>query len=414
MEGLGDSVGRYPLLDGLRAAAALLVLVSHVGFWTGAAATDFSGGLIARGDSGVAIFFAISSFLLLRPWIRAGAGDRPAPVLGGYAIVRIARILPAYLLALAAVLAVAAAFPAQAGGLGGLGKVLSHLVLAQGYADHMYQGFSQSWSLTTELTFYVMVPFLGLALGRRLNQGLRPALGTVGVVAASGIVVQGMCAALLLDGTSWAGVLALSAVGHAAWFAVGAAVCLLSLPARHTRHDLGSDLPRWLTSTTRAASERPLTFLGLALLVYLFASSPLLGPRDLSGLTAGQAALKEFCYALLAGLLLLAAVRPAPGTRPLPELSDPAVDNSLRTAGDLTYGIFLWHVLALQVVFLVADKDMFTHGFWLTLLAVVSLSTVLARLSVTCVERPILRWAHRLRRADEQAAQVPAPRTAAR
>lgn len=65
-------MGHLRLVDGLRAVAAGLVLVSHVAFWTGAANIDLVGGFVARGDAGVAVFFAISAFLLLRPAIARG------------------------------------------------------------------------------------------------------------------------------------------------------------------------------------------------------------------------------------------------------------------------------------------------------------------------------------------------------
>ncbi|MEO8749957.1 MAG: acyltransferase family protein, partial [Allobranchiibius sp.] len=98
---------RYRMLDLLRALAAALVLLSHVTFWTGAGDVDVSGPLLARGDAGVAVFFAISAFLLLRPYVRAGLHQTATPGLRRYAIRRAARILPAYWLALTAVLLVA-------------------------------------------------------------------------------------------------------------------------------------------------------------------------------------------------------------------------------------------------------------------------------------------------------------------
>src|SRR5690606_8330196 len=131
----------------LRAIAALLVLLSHVGFWTGATQIDLVGGLLARGDAGVAVFFAISAFLLLRPAIRRGLDPAGAPDRGpgAYALRRAARILPAYWLALAGVVAVAALMTTI--DTGGPAKVVSHVLLLQGYTGDHYQSFTQSWSL---------------------------------------------------------------------------------------------------------------------------------------------------------------------------------------------------------------------------------------------------------------------------
>ena len=61
MTGAGTS--RTVTLDALRGLGALLVLVSHVGFWSGATREGVVGGLMARGDVGVALFFALSAFL---------------------------------------------------------------------------------------------------------------------------------------------------------------------------------------------------------------------------------------------------------------------------------------------------------------------------------------------------------------
>ena len=149
---------RFPGVDLVRALAALLVLLSHVAFWTGAARTDFAGPLLARGDAGVAVFFAVSAFLLLRPWLDGPQDARD------YARRRAARILPAYYVALLAVWVVAAAWPQRTGGIGGARRVVEHLFLVQGLTGDTYQSFSQTWSLTTELCFYALVPLVAGAL----------------------------------------------------------------------------------------------------------------------------------------------------------------------------------------------------------------------------------------------------------
>src|SRR3712207_9348334 len=50
---------------------------------------------------GLVLFFALSGFVLFRPWVRAALDGGPAPRLGAYFAARGARILPAYYLALA-------------------------------------------------------------------------------------------------------------------------------------------------------------------------------------------------------------------------------------------------------------------------------------------------------------------------
>lgn len=368
---------RYRLIDGLRGLAALLVLLSHIGFWTGADGLDLSGGLLARGDSGVAVFFAISAFLLLRPWIDSGADGTAPQAAGVYAARRAARILPAYLLALVAVLLVAGSWGAVGGGgLGGPGKVLAHLLLVQGYADSSYQSFSQTWSLTTEVTFYFFVPLIGAVIGRLLRRSARSAYVTLGAVAACGVVIQGAVAVWTRHSpTTHAGVLGISVLGHAAWFAAGAA---LAVAVRR------GDLERWREVGVG-------TWLGAAAVVYLIASSGIAGPRDLHAPTVGQAVAKEVLYTLVATLLLLAAVR-GPSDERWRIVADSAVN---RFVGDISYAVFLWHVLVLQVIYLACGWQLFTGPVTTVLFAVLVFSVLVAWASATLVERPVLQWVHR-------------------
>ena len=68
---------RYAAVEGLRAVAALLVVLTHVAYWTGYVDAGFLGGLASRGDLGVAVFFVLSGFLLSRPWLEAAFRGDP-------------------------------------------------------------------------------------------------------------------------------------------------------------------------------------------------------------------------------------------------------------------------------------------------------------------------------------------------
>ncbi|WP_153302811.1 acyltransferase family protein [Aeromicrobium choanae] len=382
----GGHMGHLRLVDGLRAVAAGLVLVSHVGFWTGASSIDLVGGLVARGDAGVAVFFAISAFLLLRPAIARGLDGtgHEAGATARYAVRRAARILPAYWLALAGVLAAAVWLT---GGAGGPAKVAAHVLVLQGYTGDYYQSFTQSWSLTTEVTFYVLVPVLGGLLTRGLwrrggARGVGALVAVTALVAVVGLLAQAVAAAWSRAGSDGgAGVLATSVVGHLAWFGAGAAVALL---AEGHRRGVGPLTTRpGLLAVWRS---RP-TLVLLAVVVFVVASSPLAGPRDLTLPTAGQAVAKEALYALFALLLLAACVQePEPGT-PADAVARWGVT---RWLGDISYGVFLWHVVVLQVLFEVTGATLFATGFWWTLYAVAGFSVALASLSWWLVERPIL------------------------
>ena len=57
-------------------------------------------------DVGVAIFFLISGYLLYRPFLARSIRDDAEPRVGGYLLRRVARIFPAYWLALTTIILV--------------------------------------------------------------------------------------------------------------------------------------------------------------------------------------------------------------------------------------------------------------------------------------------------------------------
>src|SRR4029079_4496393 len=89
-------------LDALPRVGATMVVATHVAFATGRTATGPFHALLGRLDVGVAVFFALSGFLLFRPYAAAERQTGPAIPTSRYLIRRAARILPAYWLLVAA------------------------------------------------------------------------------------------------------------------------------------------------------------------------------------------------------------------------------------------------------------------------------------------------------------------------
>lgn len=366
---------RIPWIDPLRGAAAALVLVSHVAYWSGGSSVDGVGRLLARGDVGVAVFFAVSAYLLTRG---ASAGLPPTR---HYWRKRAARILPAYLVALAAVITVAVAHtPDEVTPR----SVVAHLLLVQGWANESFRGFTQAWSITTEVTFYALVPLVCRGLRHCRRDGRSP-LPVLALVASAGLVVQAFSAS---SGRPALGAVSTSVVGHAAWFAVGIAagwVFTADAPSEASS-DLGARPARRRPATVRTAP--PAALLGWAGVTYVAVATPLGGPIHLETPTFAQALVKEIAYALITVLLLGAGVRatwPAGG----------AAQALLSGAGDISYGVFLWHVLVLEVLFTTLHLPLFHTSFALVLVVTAVVSLALARLSWRLVEAPAIRWAHR-------------------
>lgn len=137
-------------LTGLRAWAALLVFAyHHYTRWDyRTTETDFflSGGLI-----GVSIFFSLSGFLLARGYmslVRAGQFQ-----FNNYWFRRLIRIYPLYLVVLA--------YKAYWQSGYNFSHLFAHASLAHAYfGSTLWTGIGPAWSLSVELTFYLLLPLV--------------------------------------------------------------------------------------------------------------------------------------------------------------------------------------------------------------------------------------------------------------
>ncbi len=175
----GDHVGA---LDGLRGLAALWVFLSHVQILTGLRPLP----VLAWGDSAVDLFMMISGFLMAHHYLgRADAEPWRQPRTWiGFWLRRLFRIAPAYYVLLAAALLAGAWLGHDRAVIGahypwtltrddrytdhGLANILAHASFVFGALPRF--GFSTplpDWSIGLEMQFYLAMPFLMLALGRR-------------------------------------------------------------------------------------------------------------------------------------------------------------------------------------------------------------------------------------------------------
>jgi peptidoglycan/LPS O-acetylase OafA/YrhL len=157
--------GRVGNVDVLRAVAALAVLLGHAYSLGGRAipvrAERWYDVLLLQTVTGVWLFFAISGYVIGKPFIDRLATGRPLPELVPYALKRALRIFPLYWIALLAVIVVAGAGP-----IGGWQYPL-HLALLHNLVPGREGAvFSVAWTLTLEVLFYIAVPLLALALRR--------------------------------------------------------------------------------------------------------------------------------------------------------------------------------------------------------------------------------------------------------
>jgi peptidoglycan/LPS O-acetylase OafA/YrhL len=333
---------RFPLFDSLRGIAVLAVLVFHVFLVTGALDRRVTGDAVTvLGSHGPIVFFAISGFLLYRPWVAARAAGAPALRASRYARRRALRILPAYWVALTAL----AIFPGVSGAFGD--DWWRYYLFLQLYADDtLGRGIPVAWTLCVEMSFYLALPAWALALrrvpvasGRR--SWLRTELVALALVAAAGAAVQ------LAGARQGVGDLAAqSLLGQCTWFALGMALAVASVGG-------GGRPPR--SGVMRTVIERPglcwaaaaAAFAGLVILRYdtggLFGIIEALRTKQPIGRALGEIALT----AVMITLLLVPAIFGERGSG-LPRRILAAAP--LAWLGVISYGVYLWHLTIAELL----------------------------------------------------------------
>lgn len=348
--------GYLPVLDGLRAASILLVVLSHLGL-------DH----VVPGAFGVTLFFFISGFLITRQLL-SGLARHGHIDFAGFYLRRALRLMPAGLV----YIAVAGAAFMAAGGAIGPAAWLAALLYGANYYD-LWAGFHSTlpgvrhpfnilWSLAIEEHFYAIWPVcLALMWRSRLLLG----------------AVFAVCLAVLL----WRLML---------WevcFVPGApGACAPENPNplwRYNRLYLGTDTrfdslawgailalaPAWAQARA-GGNGRGWAIAGVALMAASFALPGPFARHVLRPSLQGMALLALFPWLLEGGTILHRALRSGPA----------------RWLGRLSYSLYLWHWAALC-----AADVLFARYSAPWLLTAVPLSMGLAIASYTLIEQPMLR-----------------------
>ncbi|MCW2689329.1 MAG: putative acyltransferase [Mycobacterium sp.] len=351
-----------PAVEGMRACAALGVVVTHAAFQTGHS-SGIAGRLFGRFDLAVAVFFALSGFLLWRGHAAAARGLRPRPPTGHYLRSRIVRIMPGYLVAVVVILTLLpdadqADFTVW----------LANLSLTQIYVPlTLTTGLTQMWSLSVEVTFYLALPLLAL-LCRRLPVSARVPVIAVVAVASLGWALIPIDAPYGTNPWNWP-------PAFFSWFAAG------MLLAEWTVSPVG--LPH------RLARRRVLMAV-VALAAFAVAASPLVGPEGLVPRTVGQFALKTAMGAVVAGALI------APLVLDRRDTPHRLLGNAgMVTLGRWSYGMFVWHLAALAMIFPIIGEFPFNGHMPVVLVLTVIFGFALAAVSYALVESPCRVWLRR-------------------
>jgi peptidoglycan/LPS O-acetylase OafA/YrhL len=373
---------RFPLFDGLRAIAALSVVLYHAFTVTGNFG-GWQGSLVRQLPAGVTVFFLISGFLLYRPFVAARLSGRSPIRLRDYTRRRLLRIVPAYWFALT-VLAVWPGLP---------GRVFSSDAwifygFAQDYGrSTVFQGLGTAWSLGTEVVFYAVLPLYAFILSRSYFRKtayrvLTFELCGLGTLAVGSMVFRHAAFDPHPNLNS-------TLLGTFDWFAFGMGLAVISAVTKH----VGSR-PRALEFIARHPSACWAASLSALCLAAAYWSH---SGRTASPYSAGA-------MHVLWGVAALFLILPAVFEHPARRLGVPRRLLSLHLMqwlGLVSYGIYLWHLpLVIELRRLEEWLGIHSSGLFATVLlfgltAVVSVGC--AAFSYYVVERPLLRLKERRR-----------------
>jgi peptidoglycan/LPS O-acetylase OafA/YrhL len=379
----------FPCFDGLRAIAALLVLVGHVTFNARANRYGWLGPFVARTDIGVAFFFLISGFLLYRPFGLAGLGGEAGPRFGPYLKRRILRIIPAYWVALTFTLFV---FRTQHH------LLLKDAVIYYGFLQiydksHALGGMVQAWSLCTEMSFYLFLPawaWLTLKVSRRANTlagRARVQLAGIAVLYSVSVAFRLLLMTASSRSSFVAGPFTLTPGIAATWlpatldyFALGMLLAVVS--GWSARSKDASRLAASLGST-------PWMWWSLAGAAFWVVSTRIGLPLDLRPYGEAATLERQFLYGLVAFCLLVPAVF---GEQDRGLIRRALRNRTVQWLGVISYGVYLWHLMWVHQFLVWTERRDFEGRTLEMLVFVFTVTVASASLSWVIVERRALRW----------------------
>ena len=366
-----------PALTGLRGVAAGWVLLFHLWQFSGSPVLaihvahrvfDFTP-LVACGFLGVDLFFGLSGFLLALPFHRAALAQAPMPSLGTFWIRRCRRVLPAYYVQLAIIVAAMLAI-GETRALGPA-NLIGHVFLVQNFVPTRETLNGVYWTMPIEWDFYAVLPLLALALAH-----CRKSLVTL-VVLALAVAFRLLCYRAALD-PQWA-----------RYFDYG---WIVQLPARLDEFFFGVlGAMVYVRKAPSANLAKGFVLLGMAGIVVGMVALTVVGNYLLTPQMPWL--LLHFTWIGLAfGLLVLGAAAAPSWFR----------GRVLAWLGLISYSLYLWHYPLLQVA---QHFGFLAVGSPLAMLRTASVATVpillVSWLSQHFVERPFLA-SHQRRIADLQ------------
>lgn len=358
--------------------------------------------------NGVDLFFVLSGFLLARAFVDADLRGAPRPDLRRYVRSRAYRILPAYYFSLAGLFLFFAPQlldPADVYSKAGAVTLGSHALVMQTINPVSYGRWgiaSPYWTLTIEVLFYALVPFVAQFFFRRRVW--------IGLAASLAISVGWLWAArnhgswlmdLIVDVSHREGAgehfarffVSKQIPGYAFSFGAGIAAASVAGRVRHRRRS-GSPAPWWGTTAAGLASvaaggvivAASMMWLGRLTLAHRYYDGVLL-MSDSSAPALRFYYLEATSMAVGFGLMVYGLVVAAGSRSTSPFRASPA-----RLVGILGFAIYLWHMPLLYLYNRIEPIMVLPpgwHWWWLSLAAGAS-TVAVGVFSFFVVEKPFV------------------------
>jgi peptidoglycan/LPS O-acetylase OafA/YrhL len=279
----------------------------------------------------------------------------------------VVRVLPAFWLVLGVVALAVGPDPRA---------LLANLSLTQIYLpDALMDGYTQTWSLSTEVSFYLVLPAAFLLLQKYTDH----VGATLKVIAASwvlGLAAAALSGVVLIGDDTLAG---RWLPAHWPEFALGMALAVIRSAPQGRPNRVLRDL-----------AAHPGTCLALASAAYLLATTTVAGPLTLGSVAGVQLAGKGVLGTLVtAGLMVPLLFGSGRDGFSLLLSGGPA-----RYLGRISYGVFLWHLPVFEAIYSMTGIDYFTGGAVALLAVGMPVTLGLAALTERLLERPLMAWVH--------------------
>jgi peptidoglycan/LPS O-acetylase OafA/YrhL len=372
---------RIAALDGLRALAALAVFGVH---FNQIVRLDYRLGpfridtLLANGDHAVSMFFSLSGFLLSLPFWKSLANQTLFPDVRTYFLRRTARILPAYYVALTALIFIGSLWRTPEAHV----DILLHYTFLFNFAEFSIFSINPPfWTLAVEIQFYLLLPCIFLLIRQYLAR--RPwviiIFLVIGAYGLHCLLISSVSSIIPWPFNPWltwirphGAVLSHSILSNLPHFLIGMAAAKLYLKLNQN-----IDSAHQLTRHTNES----VFWICVLTLIFLLAT--------------GYVEKIEVPYAPyglpVVPLLLAAIIFTAPITQIAKRILDGFV---LRKLGAISYGIYIYHLPCLNTI----DRYMATFGMdaakhWAIFgLAGIVSSILISIVSFVVLEKPIMKF----------------------